>query len=443
MAGTEPASLSSPATVAISPPETIVSSLRVGFSLRRLASDSSIMVAGSVLANALSFIFSFATAHLLDPANYATMAACLSLLVVTTVPGGAFQLVSARFAAQAGDDPAVVWGVRRSLTFAAVLLGSATGVIALLFAGPLSSFLHVSSLVPLWLTAGILAASFLGPVYRGLLQGLHAFAALAAVMAAEFFVRVVGALLFVHLGFGESGALLAVLLGVVGSAVLGYLSLRAYPKPLVFQHPPVGQLALTFTPTLLMQLCLSSLMFVDTLIAKHFFTATIAGLYAGIATAARITVYFPGALSSVLFPAVARLRGNAAGQRSVTNIIVGAAVAIELALLLVFQLDPQLVLRVVVGPHYLPASGDLPWLALALAAYSIASLLANHLLATSNRLFLLPLAIAPIVQIVLMVALSGSLLSFIHAFDAVTLGLLCCLLVIYFMPQRQHSQERH
>ncbi|MCL4543452.1 MAG: hypothetical protein M1118_02445 [Chloroflexi bacterium] len=112
-------------------------------------------------------------------------------------------------------------------------------------------------------------------------------------------------------------------------------------------------------------------------------------------------------------------------------------------LLLVFQLDPQLVLRVVVGPHYLPASSDLPWLALALAAYSIASLLANHLLATSNRLFLLPLAIAPIVQIVLMVALSGSLLSFIHAFDAVTLGLLCCLLVIYLMPQRQHSQERH
>ncbi|MCL4541203.1 MAG: oligosaccharide flippase family protein, partial [Chloroflexi bacterium] len=271
-------------------------------SLRSLFSGGVALVVGTAAGNILSLVFSLMSARLIAPANYATLTACLSLLVVAAVPAAALQLATASYTADPHLSSAQSSGVRRTLLRGGVMFGAGLGVLALLGSAPLGSFLHLPSLIPLWLTAVILGASFIGPVYQGSLQGAHRFAALALVMSSAFAIRVVAAALLLVLGTGEVGALTGVLLGTVGSALLGGILCRSTETVHSDETLPLRELARTLFPTFIMQLSLTSMLFIDTLLSKHFFTPATVGAYAGLATTARILAYLPGALSVLLFP---------------------------------------------------------------------------------------------------------------------------------------------
>ncbi|MGI8551227.1 MAG: hypothetical protein ACR2PL_10660, partial [Dehalococcoidia bacterium] len=177
----------------------------------------------------------------------------------------------------------------------------------------------------------------------------------------------------------------------------------------------------------------------DTLLAKHFFTPADAGSYAGVATTARVLVYASTALASFLFPVVARGHGDGehGHARLVSHAVLGLVVFVNVVLLTVCYVQPDLVLRLVVGSQYEAVGSLLGPLALALSAYAVLSVLITYLLATATRLFWVPLLAAPCAETVLILLHHQTLLDFIHSIDIVMLVTLAIVAYIYCLPTRQ------
>ena len=184
-------------------------------------------------------------------------------------------------------------------------------------------------------------------------------------------------------------------------------------------------------PTLLVQGALSALLFQDTLLAKHFFSAPDAGTYAGLATTARILAYGAMALATFLFPVVSRLQVTGVKGRIVTHITLGAVAAGEAVMLVVYGFFPAKVLAIVVGSQYSAQSALLPLVAIALASYALLTIIVNYLLASGKRLFWMILLVAPPLEVVLMGRYHTTLHDFILVEDLVILATLSLLLVIY------------
>lgn len=404
---------------------------------RKLIGGGSAVIVGSIANNILSFLFSFVIARLLRPTDYATFTACLSLLVVVGVPAGTLQLITARYIAMwEHGQPKQAAALTRSLGRLALIFGATLSVMLILAAGLVAGYLKLNSLLPIVAVSGILLCSFLGPVYRGVLQGQHRFGQFAIVSACEYAFRLALGTLLVVLGWHAEGALGGVLLGVVSGAALGWWYCRGVVRVGGRSHFPWQAVLRWAMPTLLVQAALSALLFQDTLWAKHFFSDADAGAYAGLATAARLLVYVSGALSTFLFPIVARAHGAGRRSRLIPNITLALTVFGEVVLLAGITEWPTLVLRVIVGNQYIAVSAFLPPLAGALAAYAVIGLLVSYLLATGNRLFWLPVLVAPVAQAALMWTFHTSLAAYVHTMDGVMGVTMVILLVIYALPHR-------
>ncbi|MCL4543451.1 MAG: oligosaccharide flippase family protein [Chloroflexi bacterium] len=410
---------------------------------RRLVNGGILIVAGAGGANVLSFLFSYFTAHLLLPADYATVTACLSLFVVVAVPAGTLQLVAAKYAAEWEHEPGQVAALRAVLVRIALTLGITIGTVVFAVSGRIATFLQISSPLPVWIIAAVLALSFVSPVYRGLLQGFHLFGRFAVSNVVEYLTRVVLAVVLIVGGLKEIGALGAILCGVIAGAALAWWLLREHTRGVQRVAFPQRDLVRAFIPTLLMQFALTAMLFIDTLLAKHFFPPALAGLYAGLATVARILFYLPGALTTFLFPVVARLQHDHAQRRVVSNITLAIVALADLVLLIIYMLFPHEVILVVVGAKYLSDSPYLVLLSVALGAYAVVSLIANYLLATNNRLFVIPLLLAPAAEVLLMTLFHSSLKQFVATLDAVMLSMLVCMLVLYFRSGGTAPQTKH
>jgi O-antigen/teichoic acid export membrane protein len=402
---------------------------------RKLLAGGTVTVVGALATNILSFLFSFGTARLLRPEDFATVTAALSLLVMVTVPATTLQLVAARYSAIWGQEqPALAGALARRLGRVALVVGFALALGVAGFSGPLAQYLKLPTALPVLIVSGVLACSFVGPVYRGLLQGHHRFGLFALASSSEFAVRLVVGLVLVVFGLREAGALLGVMVGAAAAAWLAWWFSTQVTETADDVSVPWRRVLRWAVPTLLVQAALASLLFQDTLLAKHFFSPADAGAYAGLATSARVLVYASGALTSFLFPVVARTHGIGRQSRLITNVTLGILACVEATILAVYALRPELVMHILVGGQYETAQGYLPQLALALAAFGAVSVLASYFLAAGHRAFLLPLLAAPIVEGILMALFHTSLGEFVHTVDAVMLGTLAVLLVIYLKP---------
>lgn len=410
---------------------------------RRLLAGGTLTVVGAAASNLLSFLFSFSMARVLRPEEFATLTACMSLLVVAAIPGATLQLVSARYTALwEHRDPARAHSLATQTSRIALALGLGFGAIVLAFAHALAAYLRLQSTMPLLVVAAILLTSFVGPALRGRLQGLHRFGQFATASSIEFAVRAAAGIVLVIAGLREAGALGAILMGSIASAGIAWWFARDANVTGRLATVPWGRVLRWALPAVLVQCSLSVLLYLDTLLAKHYFSPTLAGQYAGLATCARVLVYASGALASFLFPVAARGQHGRHG-RLVSHLTIGMVLCMELALLGICYADPELVMHAVVGSQYDAVSRYLAPLALALGAYGLLSMIITYLLATAARHFWIPLLAAPLAEGLLMALFHNTLVDYIHAIDAVMLVALAFLACAYFVPPRgMHESTR-
>ena len=266
------------------------------------------LMAGTLAGAACNAGFHMAVGRTLPNAEYGSLVAMLGIVLAIGTPMLALQNTLAHFTSKlvgAGRRSEVTglflhWVWRFAAVSAAITAG------AFVFRAPLAAFWGGVDPRLIVATFAVLAASLWMNLFYGLLQGLQAFVWLAWAPQAWGATRLA-------LGWGLTACFSATALAAVGAqgaGVLAVLGLCLWAV-LGLRLPRGGGAAArprgTYRYLGSALVCLSGyamLMNLDTALAKHYFDAETAGLFAKAATIARTAVFLPVPIATALFPKV-------------------------------------------------------------------------------------------------------------------------------------------
>jgi len=371
-----------------------------GVSARRALVRSGVVIALAVgAANVVNAVFQVSLARILDPPDYALLAALFAVVLVAAIPPLAFQATAAREVSSwlaAGDERAagaLLRGMLRSVvgwTIALLALGAVAVAVA--------AAVGLEEPVAVGATVATVAVALAIPVVWGGLQGTGRFFALSGAHIC-FAVTRLAAGVAIGLAGGGVGAIMIGLAGATAlTVVVTALPIRGLfgegrgaPRQALATRPNVGA-AVGLT-------ALWALIYSDLLVARLAFSGDEAGSYAAASVGARVLLLVPIAATTVLFPRVAALHDRLRERRHLAAglAVVGAVSA--LAILLVWGFAGTVV-DLAFGSEYASADQWLGPLTVAMALYGLAIVYLYHFLALSRARFAVCLAALFATQIV-------------------------------------------
>jgi O-antigen/teichoic acid export membrane protein len=259
---------------------------------------------------------------------------------------------------------------------------------AVLFRDQLQQFLQFESATPIVLLMIALVATvpftFRGAFLRG--KQKFALASIANILAAGS--KLIFAVVFIAIGWGAAGAIG----GLVCAQILASLYAARYAYRFGLRKPKDHSwLRLPSMHILRPELAYGALVLVgsfvitfqysiDVVVVKHFFDPHIAGLYAGVASVARILFFLTASIALVLMPMV-RLDKPAAENRRLLIKSLLLCVALSGPVLLIFMFMPESTVHLLMGTGFESVADLLPRLSFAIFIISILNLFVSYYLA--------------------------------------------------------------
>ncbi len=349
---------------------------------------NAIYFAGSVLIGFLNYLYYPVLGRLLEPAAFGEVQTLASLFLQMSIFLGVLGLITVNITANYDD---VAWRNRIILELEKLALLTATLVLALavVFGGVLKDYFRFGSSLPfavLGLAIVVTVPYMLRSAYLNGRQqfGLNALAGIVG--AGSKLVLSVG---LVALSLGTSGALL----GIVLAQLLALAVATSYTRRHGFASswhthafsllPDMRLVAPELKYALLVltgSLTITVLYSVDIVVIKHYFDAHTAGLYAGVATVARIIFFLTASVAQVLMPSV---RLNRPARENTQLLVKSLVLLLTLGggALVVFAIAPRLIIRLLMGGDYVRYAGLLPRLGLAIFVISIVNLFVTYYMA--------------------------------------------------------------
>jgi O-antigen/teichoic acid export membrane protein len=313
----------------------------------RVLSGSMIMLVSSAVVGATNLIYNIAIARLLGASEFGQATAIYTLLMLLSCVTLAFQLVCSKFVAKNADmagKAAVYRGLHRRSWQIGIVVG-----LSLVYASlAISNYLNLPTRnYVILLGVGTAFYIPLG-VRRGLMQGLYYFRQLAENFVLEVFVKLGGALVLLHYGYGVTGVIVA----VVASVVVAYLA--GSPRPALKVIPRVGEPA-SFREGMqaiiffIGQVIINN---IDIVLVKHFFPAGLAGLYAAIALVGRVVYMLSWSVVSSMFPVSAGSSQERSGRAVLSTALLLVVLVASLFTMAVW-LAPEKLWLMILGRHFM------------------------------------------------------------------------------------------
>ncbi len=353
------------------------------------------------LGNVFAFLFQFVLARALTVDEVGAFNTWFSLVNIFMAPGSimAFALsrTVARVSATAPGELRVV--VERS-TMIGLALALAIVVIGSAAARPLGSLLRVEDAATVVFALILLAGTLLHLVAVGWLQGVMRYMAAAVMLAGVPTLRFLFGVLLLMVSGGIDAALIAAAAPGIVLFAAGILAMRnvctaprAAPARAAWRglmrFVAVGAPATLF---------LFAFWNIDIVLVRALFSREDSGLYAMAAVLGRIPFLSATAVVNVLFPETVRADLSCADtdRRAMRPLAYGLAVAAALGLAagVALALLAEPVLTIFAGPAYAPAAALLRTIAFAMSGLALVQIVVTFMLARSQFLVLLPVAIA-------------------------------------------------
>lgn len=373
---------------------------------------------GSLAAGFLNYLYNVILARdaFLGPKEFGMLAALSSFLYLEGVVVTVVTTVTAAYVAGfvGRKQPAAVWSFVRHFSWQVGRVGLGLGALVAVASPWLVQWLHVPTLLPLWLLAITFPVALAAGVTLGALQGAMAFGMLSLVLVIGATFRLVLAIpLVAGARWGVSGALLA---GVVAALVvygISWLPLRRYRGTGVATtdvSPVPWRDFFRYTQRVFWAMAgLTALFSVDLILVQHYLPAEQAGLYGGLSTLGRIIYFITLPFTTLMFPMVTSRLAAGHSSRRVLLLTGGALLALTLGIIAVYALAPGLVIRFTLGQSYLNGAAYLWWFAVFFGLVSLATWLVHALLAHQQAGIALLPPLALVLQLLLIARFHGSL----------------------------------
>ena len=418
----QPADTLSPATGLGSKSDVGQPALSVSSGLRRLISGASLILSGTMVSQVANFIFNAVGAHSLGPARYGVLAASMALLSFGQPLLAAVQSVASRATTSLAQHSQLrkvrgtLWHYGLRVVFASLVLGG----IAVLGSRWIARLFHLGSPWLVVVVGVVIPAYMIGHLLGGFLQGVERFGRFAAESVVEGLTKaIVGVLAMTLVWRSALGGMTAIAVSCA-SGLITYVVLtvpvldrgslapvgvriakaagggpcshrrkarRGMPGVLGYSATALGTYGL-------LALMLSS----DTLIAKHYLSNYQAGLYAGVSLAGKIAYFATSSFFVIAFPVFSRHHDQGlAGERWVlvtAGVVCGTAGAIAAVL----AIEPNWVVRPLLGQRYQGAERYVAWMAAIFGLYALGYLMSIYLLARKRKGVVAVLTVAAVVE---------------------------------------------
>ena len=364
------------------PVSSFIQRLRTNEFLRHNA----VFFTGSFVVSVLNYLYYPVVGRLLPASQFGEVQALVSLFLQATIFLNVISNVAVNIVANEPDE-----GIRSrtviELERFATLLVAAGLLLGLILLPQIQHFLRFDQPLPFIILGLSMLASVTLSLRQAYLRGRNAFTQLSIAGSLAAGGKLIASAALVLLGLGTMGA--------VGGLVVAQLITLAYTvrsaRKLGFKSSP-GRLfswpdlnlikpQLPYAILVLVVSLVTTLQFsFDILVVKHYFSADVAGAYAGVATIARIIYFLTGSVAAVLLSTVkldappGASRGLLIRSMLLQGVLGGSA-------LIIFSLFPVFITRLLIGPKYLALAGLLPELSLALFIVAFIGLLLTYDLA--------------------------------------------------------------
>jgi O-antigen/teichoic acid export membrane protein len=262
----------------------------------RVLSGSMIMLVSSGFVGVMNLVYNFVVVHALGADRFGHANVVYTVLLLLASFTLSYQILCSKFVARTKSLPEKI-AIYRLLHRRAWLWAIGISV-ALVLATPLfTSYLNLPRREYILLIA--VASLFYIPlgVQRGFMQGMYNFPRLAANFSIEVVVKVVAAIVFLALGWGVTGVVLAIVASILAAYVQGWPRLPAVPRvPGLLPALEEGIQASVF---FIGQMIIYNL---DVILVEHFFDATKAGIYAAVAVVGRVVYMLCWSVVNGMFP---------------------------------------------------------------------------------------------------------------------------------------------
>jgi len=367
-----------------------------------LLKDSIELILAQAVGSVLGYVFYFATARLLGPADFGILGALVSILYIMASLQITLQIVAAKYVSQfkaVSDIDRIKKFNFRALQN--VGLWSLALFLVLALASPaLSKILRVD-IGHLLITFLIFPFMFLVSITRGIFQGLSDFKNLSINIAIEPIVKVSLGLFLVLLGFGLFGALVGIILSFLVPFLLSFVQLnhlikrtrKKVGKRNVYKYAlPVFAVLFIFVVAINL----------DNLFVKYAFSNEVTGYYSVASLFAKALFYISLAVSMAMFPRVSELHALKLPHKHVfRKAVLYVAVLSVLFLLLVSVFSKELIL-ILFGGSYLEAAIFIPILVGAQMFLSLALVAAFYSISRGIDLRILLFALPLLIEVVLL-----------------------------------------
>ncbi|HYH75856.1 MAG TPA: oligosaccharide flippase family protein [Candidatus Saccharimonadales bacterium] len=335
---------------------------------------------GSVAVGALNYLYYPVLGRLLDPAAFGEVQALVSLFLQLAIFLSVFGLVTTNVVANYGDQ-AKRNAVVLELEKLALTLSLAFLLLVIAFQHQLRSFLQFDSTWPFIILAVAIVVSVPFTFRSAFLRGQQAFGATSVANIVGAAAKLLFSAILVAIGLGTAGAIGGLVLAQ--AVAWGYAAWKAAQLGLVGQ-PSSSRWRLPDVRLLAPELKYGLLVFIssfvitvqysiDIVVVKHFFDAHTAGLYAGVASVARIIFFLTASVAQVLMPSIKLT--NPPGKNYHIALRSGLLlVGVSLPVLLLFTFAPSFIVGLLMGSAFKEAAHLLPQLSLAIFIISILNL---------------------------------------------------------------------
>jgi len=409
----------------------------------QLIAGSAVLFAGNMLANFGNYLYHLLMGRMLGPIDYGVLASLIAVSYLMSIPIATLTLTVVKYtSALRGQKRLTVvnyfyqWITRKSLIY-----GLAGFLIFIFFSPWLASFLHLDSVLLLLIVGGI---SFLGiflAINLATLQGFLHFGKFALSNITSVAIKLVSAVLLVYWGHRVLGALSATLAG----SFIGYLLALIFTREIIrekqrrqgFEGREIVAYAL---PVFFSILAFTSLYTTDIILVRHFLPAQEAGFYAALATLGKIIFFASSPIVMVMFPMVSERHANGKKYINLLSLSLGLVFLACLGISGVYFLFPKLMINILYGSQYLPASPYLWLFAIFLSFYSFCYLLVSFFLSIKKVKVVVFPVIAAATQVVLISIFHQSLSQIIWVSISV-LGLLLAGLLVYFFLNYDRTKK--
>jgi len=382
-----------------------------------LYKNSALLFIAAMTGNFFQYLFQFFMGRNLSIPDFGAMNALFSFTVITSIGTGTVALVITKYIAgfKGKNEIGKIKGIILSSSKYIIPAGVIISILVFVARFQIMDYYKLEHASPVIIVSFSLFLSCILSLFLAAATGMQRFNYIALSQILGPLSRIGSGVLFVWLGFGLSGAILAsAVASVTGILILGKVikdilevkieSVKKHKKEMLLFCVPVV-ISISFYAVLTM---------IDMTLVKHYFSAEIAGQYAAISVLGKSILYLPCAIVVVMFPMVAEAHTVNKNTLSILKKALLFALLVCSIGIFIFFLFPGFLLRLISRGRY-TGNVNLLWMfGLAMLPYALIGIINSFNIARHKISFIIALVIVAIAQVGLICVFHESLRQVIY-----------------------------